>query len=67
MKNKKLQAAYALLFAGLFLSTIYVSGCDSTKGKDVPSSPSGDSLTISASPTTVASNGSDLSVITATV
>ncbi len=53
MKNKKFQPPFALLFVGLFLSVIQISGCDSTKGENIPSSPSGAvaaGITISASP-----------------
>ena len=67
MKNKKFQPPFALLFVGLFLSVIQISGCDSTKGSNIPTSPSGNTLTLSASPSTIAADGADFSVITATV
>ena len=60
-----MQAAFALLFVSAFLSIIQFSGCSSS-GDNV-STPSSQTLSISASPTSVAADGSDFSVITATL
>tara|TARA_B100000315_G_scaffold259107_1_gene313656 strand:+ start:1637 stop:1981 length:345 start_codon:yes stop_codon:yes gene_type:complete len=67
MKNKRFQAVFGLLYALLLFSIIQISGCEGTKGENIPTSPSGNTLTLSRSPSTVAADGSSTSVITATV
>ncbi|HJP18184.1 MAG TPA: hypothetical protein QF468_05985 [Nitrospinota bacterium] len=57
MKNKRFQAAHALLFGTLFLTIIFISGCPGTTGENIPSSPSSSTaagLTISAASTSIA-------------
>lgn len=68
MKNKKFKTAFTLIsLVILFAFILQIYGCGDTKGKNLPTSPSGNTLTLSASPSSVAANNTDLSTITAKI
>lgn len=68
MRNKEFEIVYLLFFIVLFLTIVQISGCDSTKGSNVPTAPSGSvPLSITRTPTLVAADGSAFSTITAAV
>ncbi len=67
MKNKRFKNIILFFSVILLVSIIYISGCDSTKGKSIPTSPSGDTLTLTASPSTVSADGASSSTINAAI